>query len=117
MASVLLPERVGRVHAEDLCLSGRVIGAEEARGIGLIDEVASDPTTAAMEWVRRHLLPRSASSLRLAVRAARAGWADRFRTGLAEAERIYLEELMSTADAVEGLQAFQERRDPVWRNQ
>jgi len=117
VASVVLPERVGRRHAEDLCLTGRVIDAAEAHGMGLVDEIVEDPAAAAMEWVRRHLLSRSASSLRLAVRAARAGWADAFRLRLAEAERIYLEELMGTRDAVEGLQAFLERREPVWRNE
>ena len=60
------------------------------------------------------MLPKSASSLRLAVRAARAGFAARFRQDLAEVERLYMEDLMSTADAKEGLQAFVEKRKPSW---
>lgn len=116
VASVVLPERIGRRNAEDLCLTGRVISAEEAHGMGLIDELTEDPSATAMQWAERHLLPRSSSSLRLAVRAARSGWAPAFRERLAEAERLYLEDLMGTQDAVEGLQAFLERRDPNWRN-
>lgn len=116
VASVVLPERVGRRHAEELCVTGRVVDAAEAHRLGLADEVADDPAAAAEAWIARNLLPRSASSLRLALRAARTGWTARFLDGLAAAERLYLEELMDTADAREGLQAFLDRREPVWRN-
>jgi len=116
VASVLLSGRVGRGAAEDLCLSGRSIAAAEAARIGLVDEIADDPGEAALAYARKHLLPRSASSLRLAVRAVRAGFAARFRRELAEVERLYLEDLMSTADAKEGLQAFVEKRKPLWND-
>ena len=112
----ILPERIGRPAAEDLCLSGRIVDADEALPGASSTQIADDPAEAALACIREHLLPRSASSLRLAVRAARAGWADRFRTSLAEVERLYLDELMATDDAVEGLQAFLEKRKPVWRN-
>jgi len=115
-ASVLLSGRMGRGGAEDLLLSGRSVGAEEALRLGLVDEVAEDPASAALDYARKHLLPRSASSLRQAVRAARAGFNRGFRMELAEIERIYREDLMTTSDAVEGLQAFLEKRAPQWRN-
>ncbi|MHC5210687.1 MAG: cyclohexa-1,5-dienecarbonyl-CoA hydratase [Planctomycetota bacterium] len=114
VASVMLVERVGRGAAEDLCLSGRVVDAEEARRLGLVDELAADPLQAAQAWAREHLLPRSASSLRLAVKAVRFGYAERFRRELAGVERLYAEELMPTHDAVEGLTAFLEKRPPQW---
>lgn len=116
VASVALAERVGRSRAEDLCLSGRSIGAEEAVSIGLADEIADDPGAAALTYAREYLLPRSASSLRMAVRAVRSDYAERFRDALAETERLYLEELMATDDAVEGLNAFLEKREPKWNN-
>jgi enoyl-CoA hydratase/carnithine racemase len=37
-----------------------------------------------------------------------------FDKGLARAEKIYLEELMKTRDAQEGIQAFLEKREPKW---
>lgn len=109
-ASCLLPERIGRSSAEDLLLSGRSIGAEEAHRIGLVDALAEDPGRAALAYFEEHLAPRSASSLRFAVRAARIGLVDRVGAKLAEAERLYLEELMATHDALEGLTAFIEKR-------
>ena len=116
VASAVLAERVGRSRAEDLCLSGRSIDAAEAHRIGLVDEIADEPAAAALTYAREHLLPRSASSLRLAARAVRTGFAQRFQADLAAVERLYLEELMSTADAREGLHAFLEKRPPAWRD-
>jgi cyclohexa-1,5-dienecarbonyl-CoA hydratase len=116
VASVVLPERVGRGNAEDLCLSGRIIQADEAQRIGLIDVIAEDPSQAAFDYAKEHLLPHSASSLRYAVKAARHGLRARLTTELDEVERIYLRELMATGDAVEGLKAFMEKRAPQWKN-
>lgn len=114
VASVALAERVGLSRAEDLCLSGRSLTAEQALAIGLVDELADDPAEAALDYAREHLLPKSASSLRMALRAVRGGFAERFRSELAETERLYLEELMKTADAKEGLAAFLEKRSASW---
>ena len=114
VASVVLSERIGRGHAEDLCLSGRSLTAEQALATGLVDEIADDPGEAALAYVREHLLPKSASSLRMAVRAVRSGFAQRFKAELAAVERLYLDELMATADANEGLAAFIEKRKPSW---
>lgn len=115
-ASCLLPERVGQSRAEDLLFSGRSVTGEEAGRIGLADQVANDPEAAALEYFDTHLAAKSASSLRLAVRAARVGFADRVIAKLAVVETLYLEELMSTRDAVEGLEAFIAKRPARWEN-
>jgi len=116
VASVALAGRVGRSRAEDLCLGGRILGTDEALRIGLVDEIASDPHDAALSYARQYLLPRSASSLRLGVRALHHGFARRFMNELEAVEKLYVEELMSTHDAVEGLTAFLEKRKPSWSN-
>jgi cyclohexa-1,5-dienecarbonyl-CoA hydratase len=85
--------------------------------MGLVDAIDADPGAAALAWARKHLLPRSASSLRMAVRAVRTGFDARFRTELASVERLFLQDLMATADAKEGLVAFLEKRDPAWMNE
>jgi cyclohexa-1,5-dienecarbonyl-CoA hydratase len=116
VASVMLADRVGRSRAEDLLMTGRSLNAEQALPIGLVDEIADDPGKAALEYAREHLLPKSASSLRLAVRASRAGFEDRVRGQLAAVEALFLQELITTADAQEGLNAFLEKRQPEWKN-
>jgi cyclohexa-1,5-dienecarbonyl-CoA hydratase len=116
VASVLLPDRIGRARAEDICLSGRILPADEAWRIGLVDELADDPESAAIDYFERHLAAHSAIGLRLAVRAARVGLARRFEDELRAAEELYLGELMATEDAVEGLEAFLAKRKPEWRN-
>jgi cyclohexa-1,5-dienecarbonyl-CoA hydratase len=114
VASMFLRERTGRGAAEDLCLSGRTIDAAEARAIGLVDVMADDPSAAALAYARDHLLPRSAASLRHAVRAVRRDLAARFEADIAAQEALYLGDLMKTADAVEGIRAFLEKRPPRW---
>lgn len=114
VASVFLHERIGRARAEDLCLTGRTIAAAEAHEIGLIDALAADPAAAALSYAREHVLRHSASSLRFAQRALRRGLNDRFLADLAKVEALYLTDLMRTADAKEGLQAFLEKRPAKW---
>jgi cyclohexa-1,5-dienecarbonyl-CoA hydratase len=115
-ASCLLPERIGLAAAEDLLLSGRSIGAEEAFRIGLVTELADDPEAAALGYFDRHLTPKSAASLRFATRAARHGTIERTSAKLAAIEKIYLAELMATQDAAEGLSAFIEKRPASWKD-
>ncbi len=116
VASVVLPARVGRPAAEDLCLTGRTVDAEAAHRMGLVDEIAADPSAAALAYARQHFLPLSAAALRHANRALRADWLETVFRALEAAEARYLGELMETEDAVEGIEAFLAKRQPTWRN-
>ncbi len=115
-ASCLLPERVGQSVAEDLLYSGRSVSGQEAASIGLVDAVADDPEAAALAYFDGHLADKSASSLRMAVRAARTTFVERVTAKINAVEKLYLEELMSTRDAVEGLEAFVAKRPARWEN-
>lgn len=115
-ASCLLPPRIGQARAEDLLFSGRTIDAPTALAWGLLSEVAEDPAAAALAYFDAHLAGRSASSLGYALRAARAPLVEQARRRLAEVEALYLEGLMRTRDAVEGLHAFLEKRKPNWEH-
>ncbi len=116
IGSALLPRLAGPRRAADWLLSGRTLSAEEARAAGLVTELAEDPSVAALSWARDHLLPKSASTLGIAVRAARRAWSTPFLAELAELEALYLGELMATRDAREGIAAFLEKRDPRWED-
>lgn len=114
VASLVLPERMGRGRADEMLLTGRVIAAEEARQAGLVDEIADDPGAAALAWYRTHLAPLSAAALGFAVEAARYRFDQAFFPALDVLERRYLDGLMRTHDATEGLDAFLAKRTPTW---
>ena len=115
-ASCLLPERIGRAAAEDILISGRNFDGNEAKAIGLATAVADNPVTAAINYFETQLAGKSASSLRYATCAARLGFAERLEERLYAVEALYLDGLMTTRDAVEGLEAFLEKRAPAWEN-
>ena len=116
-ASCLLPPRIGQAAAEDLLFSGRSIVAEEALRIGLVNFAAVDAEAAALAYFDQHLAGRSASSLACAMTAARGGYLREVRRRIAEVERLYLDRLMQTRDANEGLAAFIAKRPPKWEHQ
>ncbi|MBK7641691.1 MAG: enoyl-CoA hydratase/isomerase family protein [Planctomycetes bacterium] len=117
LGSVILPRVIGPRHAADLLLSGRNLGAEEAQRLGLVHTLSEDPTAAALAWAKKHLATRSASSLRIALHALRGWDVEAFARELKSTEALYLERLMQTHDAPEGIGAFLAKRPPVWKDQ
>ncbi len=115
-ASCLLPARIGLGPAADLLLSGRSADAAEAVRFGLAAIVADNPDEAALVWFDRHLAAKSAAAVRFANIAARAELADLFRRRIAVVERLYLDGVMATRDALEGLNAFLEKRAANWEH-
>jgi cyclohexa-1,5-dienecarbonyl-CoA hydratase len=115
-ASCLLPELAGTTRALDLLLSGRSIAGSEAAAMGMVYRASPDPEAAALAYFKDHLQSKSASSLRFATKAARCDFAARFRSKIEKLEGMYLDELMRTRDAVEGLQAFLGKRAAQWQH-
>jgi len=112
-AAAVAPVLLGPRRAAELVLTGRNYTAAEGLGLGLVNAVFEDAEAEAKtREVVRGLAALSRSALVLAKRALRSRAADPF----AEAERIYVKELMSLADPVEGLTAFLEKRPAVWRD-
>ncbi len=114
-ASCLLPLRIGQANAEQLLLSGASVDGAEALRIGLVDQLDENPEAAALAWFDQHLLGKSPSSLRFALQAARDDYVRTVEEKLNVVEKMYLEELMQTHDAVEGLSAFLDKRKPIWK--
>jgi len=117
IAALILPRIIGRKKAMELILSGKTIGAREALEMGLINRVISEDSLEEevkgfVDGFARH----SATVLRLTKKAAMEGLCDDVEGGLRRIERIYLEELMKTGDATEGLKAFLEKRKPLWKD-
>jgi cyclohexa-1,5-dienecarbonyl-CoA hydratase len=115
-AAVLLPARIGVSRAAELVLTGAAWNAAQAAEAGLIVRTAPQGQleTTVETWIGDHFLVRSPVALRYAVRAARLPLRRVLQEDLPQLERMYLDELMAESDAVEGLRAFMERREPRW---
>jgi cyclohexa-1,5-dienecarbonyl-CoA hydratase len=117
IAMIILPHLCGFRAAADLILSGRTISAEAAREIGLVSRVVPDgEVQQAVDQLLTELRCLSPRVLRLTHGALWRLHADDFQTQLNEVERIYLDELMLTEDAREGVRAFMEKRAAVWQS-
>ncbi len=116
VAATMLSALVGQKHAAELILTGRTISGREAAVIGLANRAVSEAEveSAVQETVDR-LVKLSPVALALSKKAIYVWDAMHFHTGLARAEQIYLNELMQTEDAREGIAAFLEKRQPVWK--
>ena len=116
VAAVGLATVVGQKQAADLILTGRKVDGLEARAMGLANSaVPDDQVEVALEKLLARLSKLSPAALAITKKALYVWDAMHFDKGLARAEKIYLEELMQTNDAREGIEAFLEKREPRWR--
>ncbi len=116
VGTALLPARIGVARAADWILTGTIHTAGEAHAAGLVTRLfpAGDLEAGFQAWLGETVLQHSASSLRVATRALRSVWQPGFFAGLDRLESLYLEDLMATGDAREGVEAFLAKRAPVW---
>jgi cyclohexa-1,5-dienecarbonyl-CoA hydratase len=117
VAAVLLPRIIGDKRARELMLTGELIDAAEAHRLGLVNYVVtSEQLQQKLEEILSKLRELSAPALEAARRAIDAARGLSFEDALSRVENLYLNDLMKTEDAREGVNAFMEKRKPVWRN-
>ena len=117
VAAVLLPRLVGERRARELVLTGEIIDAEEALAIGLVSYVVpAEQLQQKTTEVLVRLRELSALALEFTRRALDSSQGLAFDDALSKVEDIYLNELMKSQDAHEGINAFMEKRKPAWRN-
>ena len=117
-AAVLLPRRVNQATAERWILSGEEVGADEAHRLGMVHKLyAADSLKRGVdEWFAVSLGQYSASSIRHATAASRAEMLPGLDEALSARSGDYVEKLVPTHDAEEGIAAFMQRRRPQWRD-
>lgn len=117
LAVAYYPWLTGMKKAAEICMTGRTISAEEAKSIGLVNQVFGrdefeskvDEIVISLAGYSRPALAATKKALRMAV--GRPIW-----EALTTAEHIYMEDVMSSKDAFEGLNAFLEKRKPEWKH-
>lgn len=115
VACTALAALVGQKRASELILTGKSISGKEAGEIGLANHgVPTEKLGAAVDECLEHLRKLSPAALALTKKAVYAWDSMHFDKGLARAEKIYMEDLITTADAQEGVLAFMEKREPRW---
>jgi cyclohexa-1,5-dienecarbonyl-CoA hydratase len=114
--AALLPVRIGASRAAEMVLTGNSWTASQAAAAGLVHRLApaGNLESALGSWLASDFLPRSATALSFAVQAARRPVLHALQHDLPAVEHLYLNELMRQPDAVEGLLAFMEKRQPKW---
>jgi cyclohexa-1,5-dienecarbonyl-CoA hydratase len=117
VAAVLLPRIIGEKKAREMILLGEIVDADEALRLGLVNYVVpSGELSQQTEAVLTKLRELSSVSLQFTRSALDLGRNSDFESALTEIENLYLNELMKTEDATEGVQSFMEKRKPEWRN-
>jgi cyclohexa-1,5-dienecarbonyl-CoA hydratase len=118
VAVTALASLIPAKRAAELVLTGKTISGTEAGQIGLVTRsVSAGELDAAVDQALDRLASLSPAALALTKKAVYAWDAMHFDKGLARAEKIYLDELMKTEDAQEGIRAFLEKRQPRWKGQ
>jgi cyclohexa-1,5-dienecarbonyl-CoA hydratase len=117
VAAASLPRIIGPARAAEMLYLGKPLTAEEAHRAGLFSRVVPrEALSQTVDELAATLLEKSAPALRLTKRALRLGMERRFQKALDKNETLFLKQLMKTADAQEGLDAFLQKRPPSWKN-
>jgi len=114
IVSVFLLEMIGEKKAKDLLLSGRILDAQQALAIGLVNEVVAEgELMTRVQSLAASLLKNSPESMSAVKKLLSSFAKERLDRDLARAMR-WNEKIRNSADFREGLQAFLEKREPVW---
>lgn len=118
-ASIILPLKIDNARAEELLITGKIISGEVAKSIGFVNEIfenQAEMEANVNDWILKNIIPKSASSLKFAVKASRTMFNHILTNKLSLLEEMYVNVLMETNDANEGINSFLEKRKPIWKN-
>lgn len=117
VAITYLTQIVGRKRAFEIIVLGENVGAEEAKVMGLVNQVfpLQDFRNKLMEYLKK-FESMSGSALMVTKQTFKKALNFDFERTLSTVEALYIRDLMSLQDANEGINSFLEKRKPVWKN-
>jgi cyclohexa-1,5-dienecarbonyl-CoA hydratase len=117
IAAITYQKKIGKHGAYEMLFTGKEHKATQASRIGLINKaVTDDKLEAEVTRIIKRITSNSAIVLKMTKQAITRTADMEFEPALKEIEKLYLKSLMKTYDAREGLNAFLEKRKPVWKN-
>jgi cyclohexa-1,5-dienecarbonyl-CoA hydratase len=118
IAAVMFPRFMNLKKALELNLTGDTIDAAEAKNLGLVNSVfPADSFWEDAQGVIDRITRNSSVVLQLTKEAILEAYGKDYEKAVSKTENIYLNKLMKTHDANEGLLAFMEKRKPNWKNE
>jgi len=114
--SVALSRNVARKHAFEMLFTGEFISAERAQEIGLINRIAREDD---LDAATRELAEAIAVKSSVTTRSGKAMFYKQLSMDLADAYAFAADNMacdMMSGDAGEGIDAFIEKREPVWKD-
>ena len=113
---VALSRNLGRKHTMEMLLTGEMVSAKKARRIGLVNRVVDDENlTFRTVEMAETIAGKSTATLKIGKQA----FYRQIEMPLNDAYRfasLVMVENMMTSDANEGISAFLDKRDPVWKD-
>jgi len=116
-AAIRLPQLVGPAKAIEICTTGKRYVAEDVAAMGLISYCVDDSRLEeTAESLVKEIQHASPLIIRLNKRAVKQHLGLGFAAALKGVSDLFLNTLMKTADTLEGVASFEEKRKPVWKN-
>ncbi len=116
-AAIRLPHLIGPGKAIEICTTGKRYMAEDALAMGFIGYCVEDERLAeTTEALVKEIQYSSPLIIRLNKQAVKQHLGLGFSAALKGVSELFLNTLMKTADTLEGIASFEEKRKPVWKN-
>lgn len=116
-AAIRLPQLVGPGKAIEICTTGKRYVAEDAKDMGFVTYCVEDGRlTETVDTLVKEIQYGSPLIIRLNKRAVKQHLGLSFPAALKGVSDLFLNTLMKTADTLEGIASFEEKRKPTWKN-
>jgi cyclohexa-1,5-dienecarbonyl-CoA hydratase len=116
-AAIRLPHLVGPAKAIEICTTGKRYLAQDAKAMGFVNYCVEDgQLSPTVDGLVKEITYSSPLIIRLNKRAVKQHIGLDFPAALQGVSDLFLNTLMKTADTLEGIASFEEKRKPVWKN-